>query len=424
MPLTDSAAKNAKPREDGKPTKLADGQGLTLWVMPTGSKYWRLKYRFLGKEKLLALGVYPEVSLKEARMKRDEARKLLADGIDPGAKRREDKLTAKIAAANTFEAITREWHAKESHEWSTMHSGRVMSAMEAHMFPFIGQRPIAEIKPLELLEVLRRVERAGNIETASRLRQRCSSVFRLAILTGRSESDPAATLADALKTQQAEPRKALKREEIPDFLNALEKYDGTNQTKLMMQLMLLTFTRVGEMAMTRWEEIDFDTALWTIPPEHRKLPERSKKTAPPHLVPLSTQAVSILRELLAISSGREHVFPNRNDLSRPMSPETLRRALHRMGFKGKADVHGFRSTASTILNEHGFNPDAIERQLSHAERNKVRAAYNRAEYLAERRLMMQWWANFLEAQQSGKPIEPAEVASLNESDNVMMLQRA
>ncbi|WP_406850357.1 tyrosine-type recombinase/integrase, partial [Chromobacterium phragmitis] len=188
---------------------------------------------------------------------------------------------------------------------------------------------------------------------------------------------------------------ALMREDIPTFLEALEKYDGNVQTKLMMKLMLLTFTRVGEMAIARWEEIDFGKALWTIPPEHRKLPEKSKKTAPPHLVPLSKQALDVLRQLHAISGGREHIFPNRNSPRRPMSPETLRRALHSMGFRGKADVHGFRSTASTILNEEGFNPDAIERQLSHIETNKVRAAYNRAEYMEERWKMMQWWANFL-----------------------------
>lgn len=406
MPLTDAAAKSAKPREDGKPAKLADSLGLVLWVMPNGSKYWRLKYRFAGKEKLLALGVYPEVSLREARAKRDEARKLLAEGTDPGSKRREEKLAAKVSAANTFEAIAREWHAKESHEWSDIHSDRVMSAMETHIFPFIGQRPIAEIKPLELLDVLRKVERAGSIDTATRLRQRCSAVFRLAILTGRCENDPAAPLTDALKTQQAEPRKALKREEIPDFLHALEQYDGTKQTKLMMELMLLTFTRVGEMAAAEWEEIDLEAELWTIPPEHRKLTEKSKKTAPPHLVPLSGRALEILRELQAISGGRQHVFPNRNDYSRPMSPETLRRALHRMGFKGKADVHGFRSTASTILNESGFNPDAIERQLSHAERNKVRAAYNRAEYMDERRAMMRWWAEYISSIKAGGKVIP------------------
>lgn len=395
MPLTDAAIKNAKPREDGKHLKLTDGQGLSLWVMPTGAKYWRLKYRINGKEKLLALGVYPEVSLKEARLKRDDARKQIADGDDPAAMRKMDKVIKLAAAANTFEAIALEWHERESHEWSAAHSERVLSAMKTHIFPYIGDRPINEIRPLELLEVLRKVESAGNIDTTKRLRQRCSAVFRLAILTGRCDSDPAAPLTDALKSQQSTPRKALMREDIPAFLEALEKYDGSVQTRLMMKLMLLTFTRVGEMAMARWEEIDFDKALWTIPPEHRKLPEKSKKTAPPHLVPLSTKALDVLRQLHAISGGREHIFPNRNSPRRHMSPETLRRALHSMGFRGKADVHGFRSTASTILNEEGFNPDAIERQLSHIETNKVRAAYNRAEYLEERKNMMQWWSNYL-----------------------------
>lgn len=395
MPLTDAAIKSAKPREDGKHLKLTDGQGLSLWIMPTGAKYWRLKYRINGKEKLLALGVYPEVSLKEARLKRDDARKQITDGEDPAAMRKMDKVI-KLAAANTFEAIALEWHERESHEWSTAHSERVLSAMKSHIFPYIGDKPINDIRPLELLEVLRKVESAGNIDTTKRLRQRCSAVFRLAILTGRCDSDPAAPpLTDALKSQQSTPRKALMREDIPSFLEALEKYDGNLQTKLMMKLMLLTFTRVGEMAMARWEEIDFDKALWTIPPEHRKLPEKSKKFAPPHLVPLSMQALEVLRQLYAISGGREHIFPNRNSPRRHMSPETLRRALHRMGFRGKADVHGFRSTASTILNEEGFNPDAIERQLSHIETNKVRSAYNRAEYIKERKTMMRWWANYL-----------------------------
>ncbi|AXE29344.1 integrase [Chromobacterium phragmitis] len=402
MPLTDAAIKSAKPREDGKHLKLTDGQGLSLWVMPTGAKYWRLKYRINGKEKLLALGVYPEVSLKAARLKRDDARKQIADGEDPVAMRKMDKVIKLAAAANTFEAIALEWHERESHEWSAAHSERVLSAMKTHIFPYIGDRPIHDIRPLERLEVLRKVESAGNIDTTKRLRQRCSAVFRLAILTGRCDSDPAAPLTDALKSQQSTPRKALMREDIPAFLDALEKYDGNVQTKLMMKLMLLTFTRVGEMAIARWEEIDFDKALWTIPPEHRKLPEKSKKTAPPHLVPLSKQAQDVLRQLHAISGGREHIFPNRNSPRRPMSPETLRRALHSMGFRGKADVHGFRSTASTILNEEGFNPDAIERQLSRIEGNKVRAAYNRAEYMEERKKMMQWWSSFIEHQKTQK----------------------
>ncbi|MCW3480023.1 tyrosine-type recombinase/integrase [Neisseriaceae bacterium JH1-16] len=406
MPLSDTTCKRAQPRDDGKPLRMADEKGMYLEVLPTGGKYWRMKYRFAGKEKRLALGVYPDTSLKEAREKRDAARKLLAEGLDPGEKKKADKIAAKVAAANTFEAIALEWIDKESHEWSAVHTERVISAMKTHLFPFIGHRPVAEIQPLELLDVLRKVEKAGNIDTCKRLRQRCSAVFRLAILTGRCINDPAAPLVDTLKTPQPEPRKALKREAIPNFLDALDKYDGTRQTKLMMELMLLTFTRVGEMASAQWQEIDFDGALWTIPPEHRKLPEKVKKTASPHLVPLSSRPLEILRELQAINGGRVHVFPNRNDPTRPMSPETLRRALHRMGFKGKADVHGFRSTASTILNETGFNPDAIERQLSHTEGNKVRAAYNRAEYMDERRIMLKWWADYIVSIKAGGKVIP------------------
>jgi integrase len=406
MALTDTSVKNAKPRTDGKVSTVSDGNSLYLWVMANGAKYWRMTYRFASRQKTLALGVYPDTSLKQARIKRDEAMRLLAAGTDPSQQRKTDKLMAKAAAANTFESIAKEWHAKESHEWSEVHAVRVMTAMETHIFPFIGHMPITDITPLGLLDVIRKVERAGNIDTAKRLRQRCSSVFRLAILTGRCTTDPAAPLVDALKTPQAEPRKALKREEIPGFLAALEKYDGTKQTKLMMELMLLTFTRVGEMASACWDEIDFDKALWTIPPEHRKLPEKSKKSAPPHLVPLSERSIEVLRELQSISGGRTHIFPNRNDPTRSMSPETLRRALHNMGFKGKADVHGFRSTASTILNETGFNPDAIERQLSHAEGNKVRAAYNRAEYMDERRAMMTWWSEYIDSVKQGGRIIP------------------
>lgn len=406
MPLTDLLCKTAKPQGDNKSFRLSDGQGMYLEVMPNGAKYWRMKYRFNDKEKRLALGVYPETGLKDARAMRAAARKLLAEGTDPGIQRKENKQRVKTASANTFRAIATEWHNKESHEWCAQHAKRVMTAMEQHVFPTVGERPIASIKPLELLEVLRRVENAGNLDTAKRLRQRCSAIFRLGILTGRCDSDPAAPLVGVLKTPQPELRKALKREEIPGFLHVLAHYDGTRQTKLMMELMLLTFTRVGEMAAACWNEIDFDAALWTIPAAHRKVLDKFKKTAPPHLVPLSDQALTRLRDLQSISGGRKHLFPNRNDPTRSMSPETLRRALHNMGYKGKADVHGFRSTASTILNESGFNPDAIERQLSHTESNKVRAAYNRAEYMDERRKMMCWWGDYIDGVKTGDPAIP------------------
>jgi len=399
MALTDVAVKQAKPQD--KPYQLPDGESLYLEVTPAGGKRWLFRYRFNGKAGKLALGKYPIVRIAEARDKAAAARKLLADGINPGAQRKADKLTAKLSAENTFAAIAKEWHDKEKHEWSKQHAERVMTSLELHIFPYIGTTPINDIKPLELLEVLRRVEKAGNLDTCKRLRQRCSSIFKLAILTGRCDSDPAAPLVDALKTPQVEHRKALNRDQLPEFLHALKEMDSNRQTKLMMELMLHTFTRVGEMSMARWEEIDLEAKLWTIPPEHRKLTEKSKKSATPHLVPLSDHSLAILRELQAISGGREHIFPNRNSPNRPMSPETLRRALHRMGFKGKADVHGFRSTASTILNEEGFNPDAIERQLAHVERNRVRAAYNRAEYMEERRRMMQWWSSYVSQQQDG-----------------------
>ncbi|BBF87092.1 integrase [Aquitalea magnusonii] len=397
MPLTDAQIKAFRPSEDGKPVKLADGQGLFLMVMPNGSKYWRYHYRFAGKQKTLALGVYPDIPLKQARTKREDARRLLDQNTDPGLQKQVDKLNASASNATTFELIAREWHASASHEWSQDHADRVLASLETHIFPFLGELPISQIKPMQLLAVLQKVERAGKIDTALRLKQRCASIFDLAVRTERCDTNPVAPLSKTLRTQQSTPRKALHQDDLPDFLKRLASFDGNKQTALMMELALLTFTRVGELSQARWEEIDFEKALWTIPPEHRKLQEKFKNTAPPHLVPLSSSAIAVLRSMEEISGGREHVFPNRNDPRRPMSPETLRRALHSMGYKGKADVHGFRATASTILNEAGFNPDAIERQLSHVETNKVRAAYNRAEYIEERVKMMEWWAKFLES---------------------------
>jgi len=406
MPLTDTATKNAKPKPDGKPAKLPDVNGMYLLVSQTG-KYWRFDYRFAGKRKTLALGTYPDISLKNARDKLAEARKQLAEGNDPGEQKRRDKIAAKVAATNTFELIAKEWHEKMSHEWSPQHSTRVWASLEQHVFPTIGKRRITEIQPLELLDMLRKVEKAGKLDTANRLRERCSAIYRLAILTGRALLDPAAPLQGALKTPKAEHRKALDRAELPDFLKRLDtNFEGQRQTFLLMQLMLLCFTRIGEMTLAEWAEIDFDTGLWTIPAAHRKLQHKEKASTPPHLVPLSKQALSILLELRDITGHRVHVFPGRNNPRQPMSAETLRRALERLGYKGKVDVHGFRSTASTILNEAGFNPDAIERQLSHIEKNLVRAAYNRAEYLEERRSMMQWWANYIDSQRNEGKVLP------------------
>jgi integrase len=380
MPLTDTDTKNAKPKPDGKPAKYPDEKGMYLLVSQTG-KYWRYDYRFQDKRKTLALGTYPEVSLKAAREKLAEARRLLAEGTEPSTQKKRDKIAAKVAAANTFEALAREWHEKMSSEWSTQHAARVLTSLEQHLFPSLGKLPVTEILPLELLEVLRKVENAGKHDTTIRLRERCSAIYRLAILTGRATHDPAASLLGALKTPKVEHRKALSRDELPGFLKRLdEHFPGNRQTLLLMQLMVLCFTRIGEMTSATWAEINFDDALWTIPPEHCKLKEIEKATAQPHLVPLSHQALAILQELQSFNGHRTHIFPGRNNPNQPMNAETLRRSLERLGYKGKAHIHGFRSTASTILNETGFNPDAIERQLSHVETNKVRSAYNRAEY--------------------------------------------
>lgn len=409
MPITDAAIRTIKP--DDKPCKVFDGGGLYLEVSPNGAKRWFLKYRITGKEKRLALGVYPAVGLKEARSKRDVAKKQIKEGIDPLAQRKVDKLTAKVSAANTFESVALEWIEAQQHDWSAAHTERVKAGMGRHLFPALGKRPIDSIKPLELLEVLRVVERAGKLETAKRLRERCSGVFKLAIITGRCESDPSAALAAAMKPPVVTPRKAMTRDQLPMFLNALRDEDCTVQTRSLMELVLHCFTRIGETVQARWEHIDFDAALWTIPVENRKLTTAQKRNpnTVPHLVPLSAQAIAILRRLQSINGGRAHVFPNRNRPDDHMSPESARRLLERMGYRGKADVHGFRSTASTILNETGlFHPDAIERQLSHVDGNAVRRAYDRSEHMQARPVMLQWWSDYLDAARDGREVPPMD----------------
>lgn len=397
MPLTDVAVKNLVSRTDGKPLKVSDGAGLYLWVMPNGSKYWRFKYRFAGKEKLLALGVYPDVSLKDARAAAGKARTMVAEGGDPCAEVRLSKLTARSTAANRFEDLAVEWMQLKAPEWSPKHAVRVLSSFQRHIFPSIGDSPASEIEPLMLLEALRRIELAGNVETARKLREWCSAIFRLGIVSGRCSNDPAHALVDVMRSKITTPRKSLAQDQIGGFLKALIQSDCNRQTKLGMLLALHCFTRVGELASAEWSEVDFDAALWTIPPEHRKLSVQGKLTGDPHLVPLSKQALEFFRGLHEFTGHRVHVFPNMRRPTEAMSPETFRRLLHRLGFRGKADVHGFRAMASSILNEQGFNPDAIERQLSHKDKDKVRSAYNRAAYMEERRKMMQWWSDHLDA---------------------------
>lgn len=395
MALSDAKVRNAKPLS--KPFKIADGEGLFLLIVPSGGKYWRFKYHFGGKEKLLALGVYPEVSLGEAREKRAEARKTLARGDDPGALKRESKLQTALSTENTFEVIAREWFSQRKHEWAEGTSKTHLKRLERHIIPALGKRPIKEITAPEVLAMVRVVEGKGTLDTAKRLMQICGQVFMYAIATGRADRNPVPDLRGAIKTPVTTHHAYLRAGELPEYLMRLEAYDGAIVTKLALKLLLLTFVRTTELRAANWSEIDFDKAEWRLPAERMKMKEE-------HIVPLSIQALAVLRELQNHTGNRQFIFPNqKNPFSAFMSENTMLYALYRMGYHSRTTGHGFRSTASTILNENGFMPDVIERQLAHSERNKVRAAYNHAQYLPERRKMMQWWADYLD-EAASKPV--------------------
>lgn len=394
--LTDTAVRNAKPKS--KPYKLSDGDGLYLQVMPSGSKYWRLKYFFAGKEKLLALGVYPDVSLFDAREKRTQARKVLAIDRDPGEEKKEAKRALIQKQETSFEAIAIEWHGNQKSKWTPYYAGKTLRRLEMHVFPKLGARPIADITSQELLTVVRGIQETGGIDTAHRMLQVCGQIFTYAIITGRATNNPAALLKGALKPLVKQNRAYIKPQELPEFLKILDRYNGALLTKLAVKFLLLTFVRTGEMRGAEWleSEIDLDKAEWRIPPDRMKMRK-------PHIVPLSRQAIGILRELQALTGQGRYVFPNQHKPSAKMSENTVLYALYRMGYHSRATGHGFRSTASTVLYEHGFRSEVIEIQLAHVERNRVKAAYNHAEYLAERREMMQWWADYLDQMAAKKP---------------------
>lgn len=385
--LSDAKARNAKPKP--RPYKLSDGEGLFLLVIPSGSKYWRLKYFFAGKEKVLALGVYPEVSLGEARERRAQARKLLAAGNDPGETKKEAKRLQTFQAANTFEEVAREWLSHRRHEWIGRTWETRQTRLERLVFPKLGKRPIAQITAPEVLAMIRAVESRGTLDTARRVMQMCGQIFMYAIATGRAERNPVPDLRGALKVPVAQHYSFLSEKELPEFLAKMNSYDGSYQTKLALQFLILTFVRTNELREAKWAEIDWNKAEWRIPAERMKMKEL-------HIVPLSEQAVAVLKKLQEVNGTYDYVFPNRQSPSKFMSENTILFALYRMGYHSRATGHGFRSTASTILNEHGFRADVIERQLAHGERNAVRAAYNHAQYLPERRQMMQWWADYLD----------------------------
>jgi integrase len=401
MPLTDTAIRKAAPRD--KPYKLADGGGLYLEVMPTGSRYWRLKYRVDGKEKRLALGVYPDVPLAAARSGREDARRMLAQGRDPSADKKAAKL-AKIEAMavtiETFEVVARAWMARQDVAEVTANKTRWL--LETFLFPDLGSRPIAGISARDLLDVLRKVEATGKLETAKRAKIKAGQVFRYAILEGKADADPTASLRGALKPPKNKHHAAITDpSRMGELLRAIDGFTGQFVTLVALKLAPLVFVRPGELRRAEWREIDLDGALWRIPAERMKM-----KAA--HLVPLAPQAVAILRELYPLTGEGRYVFPGLRTGSRPMSENTVNAALRRLGYSGEEMTgHGFRSMAATRLNEMGWNPDAIERQLAHAETNKVREAYTHAaQYLDERMRMMKAWADYLDALRTSGDVVP------------------
>lgn len=403
MSLTNVKLLHAKPKE--KAYKLADEKGLYLHVAPNGSKYWRFKYRFSGKEKKLAFGVYPEVSLVTARAKRDEARKLLMENVDPGIAKQIAKRTEELKTENNFKTIACEWLAKYSKQWVPSHAEKIVRRFERDIFPWLGDRPINEIKAPELLAVLRRIEDRGAIETAHRALQNCGQVFRYAIATGKAERDISSDLRGALPpVKKQHLASIIDPKAIGILLRAINDYQGNFVTKCALRLAPLLFVRPGELRKAEWSEINFETCEWRIPAAKMKM----RVT---HIVPLSTQAIAILKDLQPLTDHRKYIFSGERTPNRPMSENTVLGALRRLGYsKDEMTGHGFRSMACTILNEQGWNRDAIERQLAHAERNNVRAAYNYAEHLPERRKMMQHWADCLDKLTNGSEIINLKIA--------------
>ncbi len=402
MALTDIKIRNAK--HGPKPIKMFDERGLFLLLQPSGGKLWRLKYRILGKEKKLSLGIYPDVSLKEARKRRDEARTLLANGTDPVIVKREQSKSAKKEAANTFQAIADEFiekSAKEGKAAVTIKKARwLLSLME----PDLGNRPITEITPADLLETLQKVEAKGHLETARRMRSLAGRVFRYAVATSRASTDPSALLRGALTVPQVKHHSAiLEPKAVGELLRAIDGYQGQPLTCLALKLTPHVFVRPGELRRAEWQEFDLEKAIWTIPAAKMKMRD-------PHVVPLSEQTLELLESTKVISEGQRYVFSSLYPGNRPMSENTINAALRRLGYSGKEmTAHGFRSTASTLLNESGkWNPDAIERALAHKDSNSIRAAYHRGQHWEERVQMAQWWSDHLETLRDGAEVIPID----------------
>lgn len=373
------------------PGRHFDGGGLYLEVTPAGGRYWRMKYRFGGKEKRLAFGVYPTVSLKAARERRDEARRALDQGQDPGVLKKAAKVQALHEAANTFEGVAEDWLAHQAAAWAPRTLEAITASLKADVYPAIGSKPLAQIKPREVMEVVKAIEARGAGDVAGRVLQRIRAVYRWALVHERIESNPMVDLkpSELLKPRQVQHRAALSDADLPGFLQKLGAYDGEPTTKQALRFIMLTVVRPGELRGARWDEIDTDAAVWRIPAERMKMRY-------PHVVPLSRQALQVLEDMKPLSGSDELVFPSPFYPGKALSENTLNSALARMGYKGIATAHGFRALFSTVANEHGHDPDVIERQLAHAERNEVRAAYHRSTYLQDRAKLMSWWAEYVD----------------------------
>ncbi|WP_312758227.1 phage integrase central domain-containing protein [Pantoea brenneri] len=388
MKLNARQVSAARPKD--KPYKLSDGGGLYLLIHPGGSRYWRLKYRIAGKEKLLALGVYPDVSLADARGKRDEAKRLLAAGEDPGEVKQAEKQAQRSAVTNSFEKLALEWHAHKRAGWSPGYSDDILEYLRKDVFPWIGRHAVTEIKTTEMLSVLRKMEQRGVLDKLKKTRQACRQIFTYAVITGRAEHNPVTDLAGALKTPKQKHFPHLTADQLGGFLRALSDYTGSRVTQYATRLLMITGSRTIELRASEWVEFDLDKALWQIPAARMKMRR-------PHIVPLSRQALALLGELKQLTGRGRFVFPGRNDAGKTMSEASINQVIKRIGYDGKATGHGFRHTMSTILHEQGYNTAWIETQLAHADKNTIRGIYNHAQYLEGRREMLQWYADYLES---------------------------
>ncbi|ATX98556.1 integrase arm-type DNA-binding domain-containing protein [Citrobacter freundii] len=392
MKLNARQVETAKPKD--KPYKLADGGGMYLEVFPNGTKSWRMKYRIAGKEKRVVFGVYPTITLADARSKRDDAKKLLVNGVDPSAFKKESKLAQIEEVKNTFQQIALEWHNMKVKKWSAGYASDILEAFNKDVFPFIGQRPVADIKPLELLKVLKKMEERGATEKAKKVRQRCGEVFRYAIVTGRAEYNPAPDLTSAMQGHESKHYPFLTIEELPAFFKALAGYSGSELVVLAARLMIITGVRTGELRGALWSEIYTDKGLWEISAERMKMRR-------PHIVPLSVQALEIIEKIRAMTGNFHLMFPGRNDPSKTMSEASINQVFKRIGYTGRVTGHGFRHTMSTVLHEQGYNTAWIETQLAHLDKNAIRGTYNHAQYLDGRREMLQWYADYMDSLENG-----------------------